>query len=156
MLGSRRWKIMNKTSLQEAVEFLDHIDAWHEFKYSDRQKQLVAPEIRVFSKLAHSEALEIIRTMPKKPSPAQVMNILREQENKLAVARTLPQEPQDDPSEWMTSREYARSQGFETLKDLIKHKIAEENDTKIEGSSASLDPSVESMVDFWDSFGEEE
>ena len=147
---------MNKTSLSEAIEFMQEIDAWHEFKYSDRQIQLVAPEIRAFSRLAHSEALKIIRTMPKKPSPAQVMSILREQDNKLALEKTLPQEPQDDPSEWMTSREYARTQGFETLKDLIKHKIAEENNSKIEGGSASLDPSVESMVDFWDSFGEEE
>ena len=50
---------MNKTSLPEAIEFMQEIDAWHEFKYSDRQIQLVAPEIRAFSRLAHSEALKI-------------------------------------------------------------------------------------------------
>ena len=151
---------MNKTSLQEAIAFLNEIDAWHEFKYSDRQIQLVAPEIRVFSKMAQAEALQIIRTMPKKPSPAQVMNILREQDNKLALERTLPDEPKDDPSEWMTSREYARTQGFETLGELIKHKISEANESKVESSSSpsmsALDPSLKKMVDFWDSIGEEE
>ena len=153
---------MNKTSLQEAIAFLNEIDAWHEFKYSDRQIQLVAPEIRVFSKMAQSEALQIIRTLPKKPSPAQVMNILREQDNKLALERTLPDEPKDDPSEWMTSREYARTQGFETLGELIKHKISEANESKIESSSSNsqsmsaLDPSLEKIVGFWDSIGEEE
>ena len=43
--------------------------------------------------------------------------------------------PDEDPSTWMTSREYAQSQGFETLKDLIRHKIKEDqknSDTKIE------------------------
>ena len=155
---------MNKTSLSEAIEFMQEIDAWHEFKYSDRQIQLVAPEIRAFSRVAHSEALKIIRLMAKKPSPAQVMSILREQDNKLALEQTLPQEPQDDPSEWMTSREYARTQGFETLGELIKHKISEANETKIQSSStadmsssySTLDPSLEKIVDFWDSIGEEE
>ena len=58
-LGSRRWKKMNKTILSEAIEFMQEIDAWHEFKYSDRQIQLVAPEISAFSKIAHSEAFKL-------------------------------------------------------------------------------------------------
>ena len=55
--------------------------------------------------------------------------------------KALPDEPKDDPSEWMTSREYARTQGFETLGELIKHKIKEdqnESDTKIEMETSPL------------------
>ena len=67
--------------------------------------------------------------------------------------------PDEDPSTWMTSREYAQSQGFETLKDLIKHKIKEDqkSDTKIEDgdNTTPLDPSLEKQIDFWDSLGEE-
>ena len=54
----------------------------------------------------------------------------------------------------------SQSQGVETLKDLIKHKIKEDqknSDTKIEDgdSTSPLDPSLEKHIDFWDSLGEE-
>jgi len=89
-----------------------------------------------------------------------MMNLCKEVQIRHISDRQLDM-PDEDPSTWMTSREYARSQGFDSLKELIKHKIKEDqnnSDTKIEGNttSTSLDPSLEKMVDLWDSLGEEE
>ena len=98
--------------------------------------------------------------MPKKPSPAKMMNLCKEVQIRHISDRQLDM-PEEDPSTWMTSREYARSQGFESLKELINHKIKEDqmnSDTKFEGytTSTSLNPSLEKQIDIWDSLGEEE
>ncbi len=146
---------MIRATLQQVIEWLRQIDAWHNYALDDRKLQTIAPEFQDFGMDVLNEVLNLVKPLEKKPSPAHLMSLAKQTKTRLLQEKQLNL-PEEDPSTWMTSREYAQSQGFETLKDLIKHKIAEENDTKIEGSSASLDPSVESMVDFWDSFGEEE
>ena len=63
--------------------------------------------------------------------------------------------PDEDPSTWMTSRDMLSHKVLRHLKDLIKHKIKEDqkSDTKIEDgdSTSPLDPSLEKQIDFWDS-----
>jgi hypothetical protein len=41
--------------------------------------------------------------------------------------------PDEDPSTWMTSKEYARSQGFDSLVELIRHKIEEDGGEMSDG-----------------------
>ena len=149
-----------RASLQFVIDWMKSIDDWHEFKFSDRQYQTVSQEFQDFGEPVLMEALELIKKMPSKPSPAKMMNLCKEVQIRHISDRQLDM-PDEDPSTWMTSREYARSQGFDSLKDLIKHKIKEDqinSDTKIEGytASTSLDPSLEKQIDIWDSLGEEE
>ena len=154
---------MGRASLQDTINFLQNIDVWHEFKFSDRQLQTIAPEFQDFGNEVLNEVLNQVKTMTRKPSPAQLMSMAKEVQIRFAQNRQIDA-PEEDPSTWMTSREYARSQGFDSLKDLIKHKIKEDqknSDTKIEGDTASkqslsLDSSLEKQIDFWDSLGEEE
>ena len=113
---------MNKTSLQEAVEFLDHIDAWHEFKFSDRQLQTIAPEFQQYGETVLNNTLNLVKTMDRKPSPAKLMSMCKEQQIQIFADRQI-ESPDEDPSTWMTSKEYAQSQGFDSLLDLIRHKI---------------------------------
>ena len=150
----------NRATLQETIGFLQSIDIWHEFKFSDRQLQTVAPEFQDFGMPVLNEVLNQVKGMQKKPSPAQLMSMAKEVQFRFAQERQI-EAPEEDPSTWMTSREYARTQGFETLKDLIKHKIEENNNSsKIKGATStknnSLDPSIEKTVDFWDSIGAED
>ena len=149
-----------RASLNFVIQWMKSIDDWHEFKFSDRQYQTVSQEFQDFGEPVLMEALELIKKMPSKPSTAKMMNLCKEVQIRHISDRQLDM-PDEDPSTWMTSREYARSQGFESLKELINHKIKEDqmnSDTKIEGytTSTSLNPSLEKQIDIWDSLGEEE
>ena len=150
---------MGRASLQDTIDFLQNIDVWHEFKFSDRQLQTIAPEFQDFGNEVLNEVLNQVKVMTRKPSPAQLMSMAKEVQIRFAQNKQIDA-PEEDPSTWMTSREYARTQGFETLGELIKHKISEANESKVESSSSpsmsALDPSLKKMVDFWDSIGEEE
>ena len=144
-----------RVSLKEAMAFLKEVDVWHEFKFSDDQLMRVAPELQDFGREVLARALELIKTMEKKPSPAKIMQLCREQQINIRSERALETSPEEDPSTWMTSKEYARTQGFDTLLELIKHKIEEQQASEVKGSSNSvdtqpqkstLDPSIEKAI----------
>ena len=149
--GNGKERTMRAT-LVFVIEWLGLIDAWHEFKFSDRQKQTIAPEFQDFGERVLNEVLSQVKQMPTKPSPARLMSMCKDVQTRFLSERQLNM-PDEDPSTWMTSTEYARSQGYNTLKELIKSKIEEQ---KVEGTSTStsLDPSIEKQIDFWDSLGE--
>lgn len=149
-----------RASLQFVINWMKSIDDFHNFKFTDRQYQTVSQEFQPYGEQVLNEVLQMVKKMPDKPSPAKLMNLCQETQIKHLNDRQI-ESPEEDPSTWMTSREYARSQGFETLKDLIKHKIEENNNSsKIKGATStknsSLDPSIEKAVDFWDSIGAED
>ncbi len=146
---------MSRVSLQEAMAFLKEIDVWHEFKFSDDQIMRVAPELQDFGREVLNRAMVLIKTMEKKPSPAKIMQLCREQQITIKSERALETSPEEDPSTWMTSKEYARTQGFDTLLELIKHKIEEQQASEVKGSSttvdtqpqtSTLDPSIEKAI----------
>ena len=111
-----------RASLNFVIQWMKSIDDWHEFKFSDRQYQTVSQEFQDFGEPVLMEALELIKKMPKKPSPAKMMNLCKEVQIRHISDRQLDM-PDEDPSTWMTSKEYARSQGFDSLVELIRHKI---------------------------------
>ena len=111
-----------RASLQFVIDWMKSIDDWHEFKFSERQYQTVSQEFQDFGEPVLMEALELIKKMPSKPSPAKMMNLCKEVQIRHISDRQLDM-PDEDPSTWMTSKEYARSQGFDSLVELIRHKI---------------------------------
>ena len=111
-----------RASLQFVIDWMKSVDDWHEFKFSDRQYQTVSQEFQDFGEPVLMEALELIKKMPSKPSPAKMMNLCKEVQIRHISDRQLDM-PDEDPSTWMTSKEYARSQGFDSLVELIRHKI---------------------------------
>ncbi len=140
---------MSRVSLQEAMAFLKEIDVWHEFKFSDDQIMRVAPELQDFGREVLNRAMVLIKTMEKKPSPAKIMQLCREQQISIRSEKALETSPEEDPSTWMTSKEYAQTQGFETLLELIKHKIEEQQASEVKQSdnhSSLLDPSIEKAI----------
>ena len=143
---------MSRVSLQEAMAFLKEIDVWHEFKFSDDQIMRVAPELQDFGREVLNRAMVLIKTMEKKPSPAKIMQLCREQQITIRSERALETSPEEDPSTWMTSKEYAQTQGFDTLLELIKHKIEEQQASEVEQSNKTapqsplLDPSIEKAI----------
>jgi len=80
------------------------------------------------------------------------MQMCREQQINIRSERALETSPEEDPSTWMTSKEYARTQGFDTLLELIKHKIEEQQASEVEQSNKTapqsplLDPSIEKAI----------
>ena len=69
-----------------------------------------------------NNTLNLVKTMDRKPSPAKLMSMCKEQQAQLFADRQI-ESFDEDPSTWMTSKEYARSQGFDSLVELIRHKI---------------------------------
>lgn len=141
-----------RVPLNDAIQFLKSIDVWHEFKFSDEQLMRVAPELQDFGREVLARALELIKTMEKKPSPAKIMQMCRDQQVIIKSERALETSPEEDPSTWMTSKEYAQSQGFPTLTALIKHKIEEQQASEVEQSntapqSSLLDPSIKKIIE---------
>ena len=143
-----------RSSLNTVIDWLGEMDAWHDYKFSDRQKQTIAPEFQDFGDTVLIEALKLVKHSPTKPSPAKLMSLCKDIQIRELSERKI-EAPDEDPSTWMTSTEYARSQGYNSLKELIKSKIEEQ---KVEGTSTStsLDPSIEKQIDFWDSIGDQE
>ena len=111
-----------RASLQFVIDWMKQIDAWHEFKFSDRQLQTIAPEFQQYGETVLNNTLNLVKTMDRKPSPAKLMSMCKEQQVQLFADRQI-ESPDEDPSTWMTSKEYAQSQGFDSLLDLIRHKI---------------------------------
>ena len=69
-----------------------------------------------------NEVLNMVKALEKKPSPAHLMSLAKQTKTRFLQDRQLEM-PDEDPSTWMTSKEYARSQGFDSLVELIRHKI---------------------------------
>jgi len=113
-------------------EFLMKIDNWHDYKFSDRQLQTIAPEFRQFNSSVLLNVLKLTQGMSRKPSPAKLMSMCRDEVTKQFAERQI-EAPDEDPSTWMTSKEYAKSQGFDSLVELIRHKIEEDGGEMSDG-----------------------
>ena len=140
---------MARATLNDAIKFLKNIDIWHEFKYSEQQIMTVAPELQKYGQSVLNEALDLIKMKDNKPSPARIMRICDDivRRNK----EVLKAENFDEsPDEWMTSTEYAQSQGFDSLRSLIQNKI--EAETKGGGDAIDVDTIASSIEDLEDPF----
>ena len=140
---------MARATLNNAIKFLKDIDIWHEFKYSEQQIMTVAPELQKYGQSVLNEALDLIKMKDNKPSPARIMRICDDivRRNK----EVLKAENFDEsPDEWMTSTEYAQSQGFDSLRSLIQNKI--EAETKGGGDAINVDTIASSIEDLEDPF----
>ena len=140
---------MARATLNDAIKFLKDIDIWHEFKYSEQQIMTVAPELQKYGQSVLNEALDLIKMKDNKPSPARIMRICDDivRRNK----EVLKAENFDEsPDEWMTSTEYAQSQGFDSLRSLIQNKI--EAETKGDGDAINVDTIASSIEDLEDPF----
>ena len=140
---------MARATLNDAIKFLKDIDIWHEFKYSEQQIMTVAPELQKYGQSVLNEALDLIKMKDNKPSPARIMRICDDivRRNK----EVLKAENFDEsPDEWMTSTEYAQSQGFDSLRSLIQNKI--EAETKGGGDAIDVDTIASSIEDLEDPF----
>tara|TARA_Y100001958_G_C20941224_1_gene347556 strand:+ start:240 stop:662 length:423 start_codon:yes stop_codon:yes gene_type:complete len=140
---------MARATLNDAIKFLKDIDIWHEFKYSEQQIMTVAPELQKYGQSVLNEALDLIKMKDNKPSPARIMRICDDivRRNK----EVLKAENFDEsPDEWMTSTEYAQSQGFDSLRSLIQNKI--EAETKGGGDAINVDTIASSIEDLEDPF----
>lgn len=143
---------MARSTLKEAIDFLKQIDIWHEFKFSEKQLMTVAPELQQYGQSILSTVLNLVKTIDRKPSPAKIMNLCREQMLLLKQENQLESGFEESPDTWMTSTEYAKTQGFPSLKALIQSKI---NNNHIETGSSALSSASSSIVDAID-LGEEE
>jgi len=143
---------MARATLKDAIDFLKQIDIWHEFKFSEKQLMTVAPELQQYGQPILSTVLDLVKTMDRKPSPAKIMNLCREQMLLLKQENQLESGFEESPDTWMTSTEYAKTQGFPSLKALIHSKI---NNNPIETGSSALSSASSSIVDAID-LGEDE
>ena len=73
-----------RASLQFVIDWMKQIDAWHEFKFSDRQFQTISPEFQQYGETVLNNTLNLVKTMDRKPSPAKLMSI---KNNKLNSCR---------------------------------------------------------------------
>ena len=140
---------MARATLNDAIKFLKDIDIWHEFKYSEQQIMTVAPELQKYGQSVLNEALDLIKMKDNKPSPARIMricdDIVRKHKTELKGENF-----DESPYEWMTSTEYAQSQGFDSLRSLIQNKI--EAQTKSDGDAIDVDTIASSIEDLEDPF----
>lgn len=140
---------MVRATLNDAINFLKGIDIWHEFKFSEQQVMTVAPELQKYGLPVLNEALDLIKKQDNKPSPAKIMricdDIVRKHKTELKAENF-----DEAPDEWMTSTEYAQSQGFQSLRSLIQNKI--EAQTKSDGDAIDVETIASSIEDLEDPF----
>tara|TARA_S200002703_G_scaffold41498_1_gene36027 strand:+ start:848 stop:1291 length:444 start_codon:yes stop_codon:yes gene_type:complete len=146
-----------RATLKESIDFLKAVDIWHEFKYSDQQIMTVAPELQTFGKNVLDKVLDLVKTMDRKPTPAKIKSLCKEQQSIIKQNNQLERSYEESPDTWMSSQEYARSQGFDSFKNLVKSKIVEESSPLDAGGLALSSASSTIKKDvFWDELGEEE
>ena len=54
-----------RASLQFVIDWMKQIDAWHEFKFSDRQLQTIAPEFQQYGETVLNNTLNLVKTMDR-------------------------------------------------------------------------------------------
>ena len=95
--------------------------------------------------------------MDRKPTPAKIKSLCKEQQSIIKQNNQLERSYEESPDTWMSSQEYARSQGFDSFKNLVKSKIVEESSPLDAGGLALSSASSTIKKDvFWDELGEEE
>ena len=72
-----------RASLPFVIDWMKQIDAWHEFKFSDRQLQTISPEFQQYGETVLNNTLNLVKTMDRKPSPAKLMSMCKEQQAQL-------------------------------------------------------------------------
>ena len=80
---------MIRATLQQVIEWLRQIDAWHNYALDDRQLQTIAPEFQDFGMPVLNEVLNQVKGMQKKPSPAQLMSMAKEVQYRFAQEKQI-------------------------------------------------------------------
>ena len=65
MLGLEKWINKMRASLQQVIEWLRQIDAWHNYALDDRQLQTIAPEFQDFGMDVLNEVLNMVKPLRK-------------------------------------------------------------------------------------------
>ena len=104
---------MARSSLNFVIEsFLKEIDAWHGYKFQDDQILV--------------SVAQLIKTSSKKPSPAQLMQLCKDERSK--QIQSFADNISTLGSGTISSSDYAKSQGYETLSELVRAKTMEDLD----------------------------
>ena len=74
MLGLKEMDQQDEASLQQVIEWLRQIDAWHNYALDDRQLQLLLQSFKIFGMDVLNEVLNMVKPLEKKPSPAHLMS----------------------------------------------------------------------------------
>ena len=80
-----------RASLPFVIDWMKQIDAWHEFKFSDRQLQTISPEFQQYGETVLNNTLNLVKTMDRKPSPAKLMSMCKEQQADLKMEQWIKQ-----------------------------------------------------------------
>ena len=136
---------MARSSLKEAMNVLNVVGLFH-YPYSDNEIMAIAPDLQSYGSTVLNEVITQTKSMERRPSGAKLISMCKDELRNQAVHR--PQMPEESPDTWMTSTEYAKTQGFDSISALIKHKIVAK--TKADGTSTNnpISSTIESE-DFW-------
>tara|TARA_B100001564_G_C20165953_1_gene457537 strand:+ start:72 stop:440 length:369 start_codon:yes stop_codon:yes gene_type:complete len=120
---------MARSSLNFVIDkFFKEIDAWHGYNFQDDQIMRIAQDFQQFGDEILVKVAQLVKTSSKKPSPAQLMQYCRDERSKEIESFT--DNIKQFGSGSITSSEYAKSQGYETLSELVRAKTIEELDDK--------------------------
>ena len=139
---------MNRSPLNFVIEeFIKKIDHWHEFKFSDAQIMTTSQEFQKFPTEVLLNVLDQVKTKDRKPSLAQLNNLCsaelkRINDEKILEAKT----ESESENDWMTAKEYANSQGFDSLRELIRSKIEEARTDSTNDVDSPLSSSIDDLV----------
>jgi len=128
-------------------EFIKKIDHWHEFRFSDAQIMTTAQDFQKFDQEVLLNVLDQVKTADRKPSLAQLNNLCTAELKKINDQKIL--ESRNDverENDWMTAKEYANSQGFGSLRELIRSKIEEERTDEQSDMDSPLSSSMDDLV----------
>ena len=137
---------MSRSSLKEAMNVLNVVGLFH-YPYSDNEIMAIAPDLQPYGSTVLNEVITQAKSMERRPTGAKLISMCKDELRNQAVHT--PQMPEESPDTWMTSTEYAKTQGFDSLSALITHKIVAK--TKADGSS-STNETISSTIeneDFW-------
>jgi hypothetical protein len=118
---------MARSSLNFVIEsFLKEIDAWHGYKFQDDQIMRIAKDFQEFDEEILVSVAQLIKTSSKKPSPAQLMQLCKDERSK--QIQSFADNISTLGSGTISSSDYAKSQGYETLSELVRAKTMEDLD----------------------------
>ena len=139
---------MNRSALNFVIdEFIKKIDHWHEFRFSDAQIMTTAQDFQKFDQEVLLNVLDQVKTAERKPSLAQLNNLCTAELKKINDQKIL--ESRNDverENDWMTPKEYANTQGFDSLRELIRSKIEEERTDENSDIDSPLSSSINDLV----------
>ena len=106
-----------------------------------------AQDFQKFDQEVLLNVLDQVKTAERKPSLAQLNNLCTAELKKINDQKIL--ESRNDverENDWMTAKEYANTQGFDSLRELIRSKIEEERTDEQSDMDSPLSSSMDDLV----------